>query len=32
MYIVRPPTSRGIPALGWALSFLLVTVAIFSIA
>ena len=32
MYMLRPPTSRGMPALGCALSFLRVAPAIFSIA
>ena len=32
MYMLRPPTSRGMPALGCALSFREVTAAIFSIA
>ena len=32
MYMLRPPMSRGMPALGWALSFFFVCVAIFSMA
>ena len=32
MYMLRPPTSRGMPAFGCALSFFRVTVAIFSTA